>query len=78
MKEYTVAYIKDNEEYAYDTYICGTTIEEIVNELTYNMNRYGGDYEEIAIFDVNDIEEANVYFYKVVNIDGHYELVELF
>ena len=75
MKEYTLAYIKNSEVYSYDTYIAGTTIEEIVKELTYNMNRYGADYNEIAIFDVNDEKEANVYFYKVVNIDGKYELV---
>jgi hypothetical protein len=74
MKEYTVAYIKDTEEYAYDTYIAGTAIGEIAEELTYNMNRYGVDYNEIVIFDVNDEKEANVYFYKVVNIDGKYQL----
>lgn len=50
MNEYIVAYIKDTEEYACDTYKSGTTIADIIKELTYNMNRYGADYDEIAIF----------------------------
>ena len=74
MKEYTVAYIKDNEQYAYDTYKPGTTIKEILKELTYEINRYGKDCDEIAIFDVND-DEPPVY-YEVVTKDGKYELVE--
>lgn len=72
MKEYTVAYIKNGEDYAYDNFMVGTTISDIVKELTYIMNRYGADYGEIAIFDVND-EEDTIY-YKVVNIDGKYQL----
>lgn len=76
MKEYTVAYIKGTEEYAYDTYKSGATIKEIVDELTYNMNRYGVDYDEIAIYEMGS-EELIVY-YEVVNIHGHYLLAELF
>lgn len=72
MKEYTVAYIKSGNDYAYDTYIAGTTISEILDELTYNMNRYGADYDEIAIFDVNG-EDETLYF-DVVKIDGKYHL----
>lgn len=70
MKEYTVAYIKNGEEYAYDTYTPGTDISEIVNELIYRVNRYGADYDEIAIFDVND-EEAFTFYYEVVGDYGH-------
>ena len=75
MKQYTVAYIKNGEQYAYDTYKEGTTIAEIIDELNYEMNRYGKDYDEIAIFDVNDDDPA-VYFVAVKN-DGNYELEEL-
>ena len=75
MKQYTVAYIKNGEEYAYDNYISGATISDIIKELTYEMNRYGKDYDEIAIFDVNDDEPA-VYFVAIKN-DGNYELEEL-
>jgi hypothetical protein len=46
----TVEYIKDGEAYAYDNFIEGATISDIVKELTYNANRYGVDYDEIAIF----------------------------
>ena len=74
MKEYTVAYIKNGEEYAYDTYKPGTTIKEILDELTYELNRYGKDCDEISIFDVNYDEPA--VYYKVVTKDGKYELVE--
>lgn len=75
MKEYTVAYIRNGKEYNYDTFIAGITISEILEEITYGLNRYGKDFDEIAIFDVNDEKEANVYFYKVVNNDGKYDLV---
>lgn len=75
MKEYTVAYIKNGEEYAYDNYISGTTIPEIVKVLTYEMNCYGVNYDEIAIFDVHDDDPA-VYFVAVKNY-GVYELVEM-
>lgn len=74
--KYTVAYIKNGEEYAYDYYKLGATIEEIVKELTYELNRYGKDCDEIAIFDVND--EVPTIYYDIVNIHGHYVLVELF
>ena len=76
MKAYTVEYIKDGEAYAYDTYMPGTFISEIVGELNYQMNRYGVDYDEIAIFDSND-DEAETIYYEVVNINGHYKLVEM-
>lgn len=36
------------------------------------MNRYGVDFDEIAIFDVNDEEET--IYHKVVNIDGKFHL----
>ena len=74
MKEYTVAYIKDGEAYAYDNFIEGATISDIVKELTYDANRYGVDYDEIAIFEMNS-DESTVY-YEVVTKDGKYELVE--
>lgn len=86
---YSVAYIKNSEEFAHDNFIDGATIEfaydnfidgatisDIVEELTYNANRYGVDYDEIAIFDSDDAEVATVY-YSVVNDDGNYKLVEL-
>lgn len=74
MKEYTVAYIKGTEQYAYDTFKPGTTIKEILDELTYEINRYGKDCDEIAIFEM-DSDEPSVY-YEVVTKDGKYELVE--
>lgn len=73
MKEYTVAYIKGTEEYARDTYKPGATNDEIVKELTYELNRYGKDCDYITIFDGNN--EEDITYYKVVNIDGKYELV---
>ena len=76
MNAYTVAYIKDGEEYAYDTYMVGSTIEGIVEDLTYCINRYGTDYDEIAIYELPDDGAATIY-YEVVNIHGYYELVEL-
>nr|UWF90121.1 MAG: hypothetical protein [Bacteriophage sp.] len=72
MKEYKVAYIKNGGDYAYDTYMPGTTVSEIIDELTYNMNRYGVDYDEIAIYDVNDEDDS--FYYHVVNNDGKYQL----
>ena len=76
MKEYTVAYTKDGEEYAYDYYPGDTPINEIIEELTYELNRFGKEYDEVAIFDTHD-EEAFTFYYEVVNNYGHYELVEL-
>lgn len=72
MKEYTVVYNKNGEEYVRDTYIEGTTLSEIVEELTYNINRYSADYDEIAIFEMYS-DEPTVY-YEVVYIDGKYQL----
>ena len=74
MSEYTVAYIKNGEEYAYDTYMPCATIEDIVDEITYEINRYGKDFDEIAIFYIYDDEPA--VYYEVVTKDGKYELVE--
>ena len=74
MKEYTVAYIKDGEEYAYDYYKPGAAIKEIVDVLTYEINRYGKDCDEVSIFDTYD-EEAFTFYYEVVNNYGHYELI---
>lgn len=72
---YTVAYIKNTEDYAYDNFIEGVTISDIVEGLTYNANRYGADYDEIAIYDLDD-EEATTVYYQLVKIDdGHYKLV---
>ena len=68
---YTVAYIKDGKEYVYDNFIDGATISDIAEELTYNTNRYGVDYEEIGIFN-RDGEEAETIYY----IHGYYKLVE--
>lgn len=74
MKEYKVVYFKNDEECGCDTYIEGATIDEIVKELTYELNLYGKDYDEIAIFDAND-ELPYIYYYEVVDIYGQYELV---
>lgn len=74
--EYTVVYIKDGEEHGRDTYKPGTTIREIVEELKYELNRYGKDCEYITIFDTDAVEY--IAYFKVVNIHGHYVLVELF
>ena len=76
MKAYSVVYIKDMEEYAYDNFIEGATISDIVKELTYNANRYGVDYDEIAIFNSDD-DEAETIYYEVVNCGDRYMLVEL-
>lgn len=76
MKEYEVAYIKNRDEYAYDNYTAGTTIAEIVEDLTCCINRYGADFDKIAIYDLSDDEAATVY-YEVVNIHGYYKLVEM-
>ena len=75
MSTYTVAYIKNGEEYAYDTYMSGATISDIIKELKYELNRYGKSCDEIAIFNVDD--EAPAIHYEIVNIHGHYVLVEL-
>lgn len=72
MKEYTVAYIRNGQDYGHRTFIAGITISEILEEVTYELNRYGKDFDEIALFDLNDEEEA--LYYKVVNIDGKYKL----
>jgi hypothetical protein len=72
MKQYTVAYIKNGEEYAYDNYMVGATISEILEVLTWEFNRYGVDYDEIAICEM-DSDEPTVY-YEVVEIDGKYQL----
>ena len=44
MKEYSKQDIKNGNNYAYDYYIVGTTISDIIKELTYDMNRYGVGY----------------------------------
>ena len=75
MKQYTVAYIKNGEDYAYDTYKEGTTIVEIVDDINYTMNRYGVNYDEISIFEFDDDNPAH--WYQVVKIYGNYELEEL-
>ena len=74
---YSVEYIKNSEESAYDNFIEGATISHIVEELTYNANRYGVDYDEIAIFDTDDDEAATIYYEVVKTDDGHYKLVEM-
>lgn len=58
----------------YDQYKAGATIADIIKELTYELNRYCKDCDEIAIYDVNDEETAEFNFYKVVNIDDKYQL----
>ena len=73
---YTVEYIKNGEAYAYDNFIEGATISDIVKGLTYDVNRYGVDYEEIAIFDSDDDEAATIY-YEVVNLGDRYILLEM-
>ena len=74
MKEYTVVYIKDLEDYDYDAYKPGITIKEIIEGITCQMNRYGVDvdFDEIAIFEMYGEDET--LYYKVVNIDGKYQL----
>ena len=69
-------YIKNSEDYAYDNFIDGATISDIVEELTYIANRYGVDYVEITIYDLDDEEETTVY-YAVVNIQVNYKFVEM-
>ena len=76
MKEYIVDYIKNGEEHGRDYYTPGTTISEIVDELTYELNRYGKDCDYITIFDDND--EEDILYFKVVNINGHYVLEKSF
>ena len=78
MKEYTVAYIKNGEEYAYSYYSGDTPLDVIIEDLTYEINRFGKEYDEVAIFDTYNEELPTVY-YEVVetgNIDGRYKLVE--
>lgn len=74
MKEYTVVYIKNDEECGRDYYKPGTTISEIVDELIYDLNRYGKDCDYITIFDDND--EEDILYFKVVNINGNYVLLK--
>ena len=76
MKAYSVVYIKDMEEYSRDTYTPGVTVKEIVEELTYEFNRYYIQCDYITIFDIND-EEAETIYYEVVNCGDRYMLVEL-
>ena len=76
MKEYTVVYIKDFKEYSRHVYSPGTTIKDIVDKLNYCMNRYGVDYDYVTIFDANN--EEDIVYFKVLNVDGKYELVEVF
>lgn len=76
MKEYTVVYIKDFEECSRKIYNPGTTIEDIVDELNYYMNRYSLDYDYVTIFDANN--EEDIVYFRVLNVDGKYELVEVF
>ena len=79
MKEYTVAYMKNGEECAYSYYSGDTPLEVIIEDLTYKINRYGNEYDEVAIFDTYD-EEIDTVYYEVVetgNIDERYELLEL-
>lgn len=73
---YTVEYIKCGEAYAYDNFIEGATISDIVKELTYIANRYDVDYDEIAIFDSDDEEAATVY-YELLNLGTCYILHEM-
>ena len=75
MRAYTVVYIKGTEECARDTYTSGVTVKEIVEELMYNINRYHKHCDYITIFDMND--EADISYFKVVNVDGKYILIEL-
>lgn len=75
MKQYTVVYIKNDEEYSRDTYIAGATIADIVEELTYELNSYGKDCDYITIFDANEVEDIS--YFKVMSVDGKYKLIEL-
>lgn len=72
MKEYTVVYIKNGEEYGERVIYIACTISEMVDELVYELNLYGEDCDYITIFDAND--EEDIAYYKVVNIDGKYQL----
>ena len=74
MKVYTVAYIKNGEEYAYETFEPGDTIIEVVEEILYKFNRYGTDYEAVCIFDMYN--DSPFHYYEVVISDGNHELVE--
>ena len=72
---YTVVYIKGTEEYSRETYIPGATVKEIVEELTYEINRYYKQCDYITIFDANNVEDIS--YFKVVTVDGKYKLIEL-
>lgn len=73
--KYTVVYIKDMEEYARDTYMPGVTVKEIVEELTYEINRYHKHCEYITIFESENVEV--IFYFKVVPVDGMYKLIEI-
>ena len=45
-----VDYVKDTEECGRDIYKPGATVKEIVEELTYEINRYHKHFDYITIF----------------------------
>ena len=49
MNAYTVVYFKDMEECGCDTYKPGVTVKEIVEELTYEINRYHKHFDYMTI-----------------------------
>lgn len=72
MKGYTVVYLKDTEECGRETYMPGVTVKEIVEELTHEINCYHKHYDYITIF-----SEEYISYFKVVNDEGKYKIIEL-
>lgn len=69
---YTAVYFKDMEECGRDTYEPGVTVKEILEELTYEINCYYKHCDYIIIFN-----EEYISYFKVVNDEGKYKIIEL-
>lgn len=69
---YTAVYFKDTEECGRDTYMSGVTVKEIVEELTYEINSCHKHLDYITIFN-----EEYISYFKVVNDEGKYKIIEL-
>lgn len=72
MYGYMAVYFKDMEECGRDTYMPGVTVKEILEDLTYEINRYHKHYDYITIFN-----EEYISYFKVVNVEGKYKIIEL-
>lgn len=60
------------EEYGRETYMPGVTVKEIAEELTHEINCYHKHYDYITIF-----SEEYISYFKVVNDEGKYKIIEL-